>query len=67
MFTNYPCHLQLDVSTDNTTAMNFYEKVGLNLTNLYITEEQKVEFATFRTPEDFVYAGYQSSSNKCVK
>ena len=53
---NYPVHLTLDVSTDNTRAIAFYKKVGLEITNLYITEEQKVEFVTFKTPEGFVYA-----------
>ena len=39
LFVNYPVHLCLDVSTDNTRAMSFYKKVGLEITNLYITDE----------------------------
>ena len=55
LFLNYPAHLTLDVSTDNTNAVGFYKRVGLEITNTYVTEEQKVEFATFKTPEGFKY------------
>jgi len=55
---NYPAHLTLDVSTDNTKAMSFYERIGLQIDNIYVTDEQKVEFATFKTPEGFVYKPY---------
>lgn len=36
--------------------MNFYVRVGLEIEKKYITTEEKVEFATFTSPEDFVYA-----------
>ena len=55
LFEQYPAHLSLDVSTDNDKAVNFYHRVGLKIERLYITEEEKVEFACFTTPEDFVY------------
>ena len=51
----YPAHLNLDVSTDNTKATNFYHRVGLQINRTYITEEEKIEFVEFGTPEDFVY------------
>ena len=47
--------MKLDVSTDNTKAIGFYERMGLNIVRTYITEEEKVEFVEFSTPEDFVY------------
>ena len=55
LFREYPAHLKLDVSTDNTKAIGFYERMGLNIERTYITEEEKVEFVEFSTPEDFVY------------
>ena len=55
MFNNYPAHLSLDVSTDNTKAINFYKRVGLEIQKLYLTEKDKVEFAYFHTPPGFVY------------
>ena len=39
MFNNYPAHLGLDVSTDNTKAVNFYKRVGLEIEKLYVTEK----------------------------
>ncbi len=55
MLVNYPAHLSLDVSTDNAQAIGFYHRLGLVIDRTYITEEEKVEFAAFVTPEDFVY------------
>ena len=55
LFREYPAFLCLDVSTDNQSAMNFYHRMGLNITRTYVTEEEKVEFVEFTTPEDFVY------------
>ena len=55
MFHNYPAHLSLDVSTDNTKAVNFYKRVGLEVEKLYITEKTNVEFVTFTTPLGFEY------------
>lgn len=55
LFVNYTAHLELDVSTDNNKAVGFYKRIGLELTKLYVTEEQKIEFATFKTPEGFKY------------
>ncbi len=55
MLANYPAHLSLDVSTDNAQAIGFYHRLGLVIDRTYITEEEKVEFAAFVTPEDFVY------------
>ena len=57
-FEHYPAHFGLDVSTDNANAINFYHRIGLQLERKYITEEEKVEFACFTTPEDFVYVPY---------
>ena len=37
LFMNYPVHLSLDVSTDNTKAVGFYKRVGLEIDNIYIT------------------------------
>ena len=51
----YPAFLSLDVSTDNAKAIAFYHRVGLEISKTYITEEEKVEFATFTSPEGFVY------------
>ena len=55
LFEHYPAHLSLDVSTDNAKAIGFYHRMGLKIEKKYITEEEKVEFATFTTPEDFKY------------
>ena len=65
LIVNYPCHLSLDVSTDNLRAIGFYKKVGLSVTNTYITPEQKVEFVTFRTPEGFVYTDPYKKQGVC--
>ncbi len=46
---NYPVHLELDVSTDNERAINFYRRVGLQITRKYQSGD-KVEFACFETP-----------------
>ena len=43
------------MSTDNTKAMFFYERLGLQIDRLYVTEDKNVEFATYRTPERFFY------------
>ena len=53
LFEKYPAHLSLDVSTDNEKAVKFYHKCRLNLAETYISEE-KVEFAKFETPSDFI-------------
>ena len=55
LLVNYSAHLSLDVSTDNEQAISFYHRLGLIIDRTYITEEEKVEFASFATPEDFVY------------
>lgn len=55
MFKHYPAHLSLDVSTDNAKAMSFYNRVGLEVERLYLTEEEKIEFASFKTPLGFIY------------
>ena len=55
MFVNYPAHLGLDVSTDNTKAVNFYKRVGLLIENLYFTDKDHIEFASFKTPLGFIY------------
>ena len=62
LLTNFPAHLTLDVSTDNAKAVAFYHRLGLVVERTYITEEDKVEFAAFSTPKDFVYAGLQTPS-----
>jgi hypothetical protein len=53
LFEKYPAHLSLDVSTDNTRAVQFYKRVGLEIEDVYLSEE-KVEFAKFATPKGFV-------------
>ena len=53
LFGKYPNHLSLDVSTDNIRAFNFYKRVGLDVANVYLSED-KVEFANFKTPEGFI-------------
>ena len=55
LFETFPAHLKLDVSTDNTNAIGFYHRIGLEITSTYITEEEQVEFVKFATPNDFVY------------
>ena len=55
LLVNYSAHLSLDVSTDNQQAISFYHRLGLIIDRTYITAEDKVEFASFATPEDFVY------------
>ena len=67
LFVNYPYHLSLDVSTDNTKAIGFYKRIGLEINNLYVTEEQKVEFATFKTPVGFKYTPRASKDKKYVQ
>lgn len=42
----------MDVSTDNLKAVNFYQRVGLVITNTYLSED-KVEFNKFETPDTF--------------
>lgn len=54
LFLRYPKSLSLDVSTDNAKAVSFYKRVGLNISEIYLSEE-KVEFAKFETPPGFVY------------
>lgn len=54
MFQKYPKHLSLDVSTDNIKAVNFYSRIGLEITETYLSED-KVEFNKFETPEGFIY------------
>jgi ribosomal protein S18 acetylase RimI-like enzyme len=54
LFEKYPNHLSLDVSTDNIKAVNFYHRVGLEVTETYLSEE-KVEFNKFETPAHFVH------------
>lgn len=54
LFEKFPKHLSLDVSTDNTKAVQFYQKCGLVITNVYLSED-KVEFNKFETPHGFVH------------
>lgn len=50
---NYPEHaLSLDVSTDNTNAVEFYKRVGLKVQKIYLSEPDKVEFALMETELD---------------
>ena len=67
LFENYPAHLSLDVSTDNTKAVGFYKRVGLEIDSIYVTEESKVEFATFKTPESFKYVSGFNINEKYVQ
>jgi ribosomal protein S18 acetylase RimI-like enzyme len=53
MFQAYPNYLSLDVSTDNEKAVSFYSRIGLEISKTYLSQE-KVEFASFQTPADFV-------------
>ena len=57
LLTNFPTHLNLDVSTDNNQAISFYKRLGLIVDRTYLTEEDQVEFASFAMPQDFVYGG----------
>ena len=53
MLTTYPSHaLSLDVSTDNETAVRFYQRVGLQIRDIYTSVPDEVEFALFETPLD---------------
>jgi GNAT superfamily N-acetyltransferase len=52
LFNKYPKHLSLDVSIDNTKAVSFYLRCGLQVTKTYLSEE-KTEFNTFETPKGF--------------
>lgn len=52
LLAKYPNYLSLDVSTDNDKAIGFYKRIGLDLSEIYLSEE-KVEFAKFETPKDF--------------
>ena len=56
LLVKYPAHFSLDVSTDNVGAIGFYKRLGLEICKVYISEEKKVEFATFKTPDGFTYA-----------
>ena len=67
LFEIYPAHLSLDVSTDNTKAVGFYKRVGLEIDSIYVTEESKVEFATFKTPESFKYVSGFNINEKYVQ
>lgn len=40
------------MSTDNTSAVAFYRRMGLKIQRLYLEGEDGVEFATFETPID---------------
>ena len=53
LFTKYPNHLSLDVSSDNVKAVHFYHKCGLALVETYLSED-KVEFKKFETPQGFI-------------
>ena len=54
LFSKYPNHLSLDISTDNEKAVKFYKRIGLSVVETYLSEE-KVEFNKFETPSGFVY------------
>lgn len=47
-------NLSLEVSTDNAQAMDFYQKMKLELSERYTTQEG-VEFAKFNTPKGYVF------------
>lgn len=53
LFTKFPQYLSLDVSSDNTKAINFYKRIGLDLVETY-NSETGVEFCKFETPKGFV-------------
>jgi len=49
----YPEHpISLDVSTDNGSAVKFYQSCGLRVRELYLSCPDNVEFALFETPID---------------
>lgn len=53
LISNYPEHaLSLDVSTDNTNAVEFYKRVGLKVQKIYLSEPDKVEFALMENELD---------------
>lgn len=53
LLTSYPHHaLTLDVSTDNDRAVRFYQRVGLQISDIYLSMPDNVEFALFETPLD---------------
>lgn len=52
LLAKYPNYLSLDVSTDNDKAIGFYQRIGLDLTETYLSGD-KVEFAKFEMPKDF--------------
>ena len=53
LFLNYSEHaLSLDVSTDNTNAIEFYKRVGIQVKEVYLSEPDKVEFAAMETELD---------------
>ena len=62
MFEKYPNYLSLDVSADNTKAINFYSRIGLSKGEIYLSEDN-VEFVKFETPKDFVNTLSNSKSN----
>ena len=55
LFTTYPSHLSLDVSTNNVTGCAFYKRIGLVIEKIYPSGKDMIEFATFITPDDFKY------------
>ena len=66
LFAKYYNYLSLDVSTDNDKAIGFYKRIGLSLVETYLSDD-KVEFAKFETPKDFIYlmsTTYQSAQYK---
>lgn len=72
MLKKYPKYLSLDVSTDNEKAVHFYERIGLDKCETYLSDD-KVEFAKFETPQDYnfdeerVQGIYQGKNNKILK
>jgi len=54
LLAKYPNYLSLDVSTDNQKAVQFYQRIGLQIIETYLSED-KVEFNKFDTPSGFVY------------
>ena len=49
LFENYPSHMSLDVSTDNSRAIAFYQRIGLEVTNTYLSDIDKIEFVCFES------------------
>ena len=39
----------LDVSTDNSRAIGFYHKMGLEIVKRYVSDIEKIEFVCFET------------------